>query len=107
MRTRLLIACILLLLVDPSRSRAAAPQWVLVSSPHFTLYSDAGKKKGRHVLDQFERMRWVFRTLFPNINDPVSPIVVFATRDKQGFQALEPAAYLAKGQINLGGLFLK
>ncbi|HTX77548.1 MAG TPA: tetratricopeptide repeat protein [Terracidiphilus sp.] len=107
MRIRLPFAVVLLLLVLPSPSRASAPQWVQVSSPHFTLYTDAGEKKGRHVLDQFERMRWVFRTLFPNVKDPASPIVVFAMRDRQGFQALEPAAYLAKGQINLGGLFLK
>lgn len=102
---RLALTC--LLLFATSLSHASSPQWVQVSSPHFSLYTDAGEKKGRHLLDQFERMRWVFRTLFPNVNDPVSPIVVFATRDQQGFQALEPAVYLAKGQIKLGGLFLK
>jgi tetratricopeptide (TPR) repeat protein len=106
MPKRLAVAALLLLLL-PSPSRASAPQWLEVSSPHFTLYTDGGEKKGRHVLDQFERMRWVFRTLFPNVNDPVSPVIVIATRDKQGFQALEPAPYLAKGQIVLGGLFLK
>ncbi|HWE86718.1 MAG TPA: tetratricopeptide repeat protein [Terracidiphilus sp.] len=107
MRPRLFFAAALLLLLLPSPSRASAPQWLQISSPHFTLYTDGGEKKGRHLLDQFERMRWVFRTLFPNVNDPVSPVIVIATRDKQGFQALEPAAYLAKGQIVLGGLFLK
>lgn len=106
MPKRLFFALILLLLCPPFAG-ASAPQWIQVSSPHFTLYTNAGEKKGRHLLDQFERMRWVFRTLFPNVADPSSPIAVFAVRDQQDFQALEPAAYLAKGQINLGGLFLK
>ncbi len=97
-----------LLLFQPSFSRASAPQWVQVSSPNFTLYTDAGEKKGRHLLDQFERMRWVFQTLFPrNSAGAASPIEVFATRDERGFQALEPEAYLAKGQLHLGGLFLR
>lgn len=99
---------LLLSTLVPSLCRASAPQWIQVSSPHFTLYTDAGEKKGRHTLDQFERMRWVFHTLFSNANaDPAAPIQVFAARDKQGFQALEPAPYLAKGQLNLAGLFLK
>jgi tetratricopeptide (TPR) repeat protein len=104
---RLALATLLLLFV-PHPARASAPQWVQVSSPNFTLYTDAGEKNGRHLLDQFERMRWVFQTLFPRNNAAdAAPIEVFATRDERGFQALEPEAYLAKGQLHLGGLFLK
>ena len=78
-----------------------------VSSPHFTLITDGGDKQARHVLDNFERMRWMFHTLFPNINvDPPAPIVVMAMKNKKGFQALEPQEYLAKGQLNLAGLFM-
>ena len=105
-RNRLI--AILLFFPFASFVRAATPQWIQVSSPDFILYTDAGEKNGRHVLDQLERMRWVFHTLFPRIHaDPPSPIEVFATRDTRGFRALEPAAYLARGQVNLGGLFLK
>ena len=108
MRGKLLFSSLLVLLFAPPLVRASSPQWVQVSSPNFTLYTDAGEKKGRHVLDQFERMRWVFHALFPrNNSDPASPIEVFATRNKEGFQALEPAPYLAKGQLNLAGLFIK
>jgi tetratricopeptide (TPR) repeat protein len=87
-------------------AHAAPDQWVEVRSDHFTVLSDAGEKQARHALDQFELMRWVFQTLFPKANiDPVQPIVVVALRNDKAFTSLEPAAYLAKGQMKLGGLF--
>ena len=86
---------------------AAPDQWVEVRSAHFTVLTDANEKQGRRILDQFERMRWVFQTLFPTANvDPVAPIVVLAARNGTEFQAMEPAAYLASGQIKLAGYFL-
>jgi tetratricopeptide (TPR) repeat protein len=90
-----------------SYAAAAADQWIQVSSPHFTVITDSGDKQGRHILDQFERMRWLFQTLFPKSKvDPPLPIVVIAVRNQKEFQTIEPAAYLAKGQVNLAGLFL-
>ncbi len=87
---------------------AAPDQWVEVRSPHFTVITDSGDKQGRHILDQFERMRWVFQTLFPKRKvDPDLPIIVVAARSQKGFQAMEPAPYLSKGQIALAGLFLR
>ena len=89
------------------RAAWAADQWVEVSSAHFTVLTDDGEKQGRKTLDQFERMRWVFQKLFPNAKvDPVAPIVVIATKDEKTFASLEPAAYLAKGSMKLGGYFL-
>ena len=86
---------------------AAEQPPIEVSSPHFTLVTDAGEKQARHILDNFERMRWMFQTLFPKSNvDPAAPIVVIATKNRKGFQALEPQEYLAKGQLNLAGYFL-
>lgn len=102
-------ASLLCLLVALTTTCAAAPeQWIQVGSPHFIVYTDAGEKQGRHILDQFERMRWVFRTLFPKLNaDPPTPIRVFACRNGKSFEALEPAVYLGKGQMKLAGLFQK
>lgn len=89
-------------------ARAGAPQWVEVRSPHFTVVSDANEKQARHILDQLERMRWVFQTLFPKVNvDPSEPILVLGAKNSKTFQTLEPAAYLAKGQLNLAGYFLR
>ncbi len=87
---------------------AASPdQWLEARSEHFRLVTNAGDKQARHILDQFERMRWMFQTLFPKANvDPVEPIVVIAAKNSKTFQALEPAAYLAAGQLKLAGLFM-
>jgi tetratricopeptide (TPR) repeat protein len=102
-------AVVLLLVVMLSgTARASAPQWVEVRSPHFTVISDASEKQARHILDQLERMRWVFQTLFPKVNvDPAEPILVFGAKNARTFQTLEPAPYLAKGQLNLAGYFLR
>jgi tetratricopeptide (TPR) repeat protein len=89
------------------RAGAATEQWVEVRSQHFTVVTDSNEKQARHILDQFERMRWVFQTLFPKLNvDPPAPILVYAAKNARTFQTFEPAAYLAKGQLNLSGYFL-
>lgn len=86
---------------------ASTDQWVQVSSSHFTVITDDGERQGRHILDQFERMRWVFHTMFPSMNtDPSNPLFVIAAKNRKIFETFEPAAYLAKGQIKLAGLFL-
>jgi tetratricopeptide (TPR) repeat protein len=85
---------------------AAPQQWIRVTSPHFIVITNSYEKQGRHILDQFERMRWVFQTMFPGLNvDPPEPIVIIVAADQKTFQAFEPAAYLAHGQLKLGGLF--
>ena len=87
-------------------ARESGSGWLEVRSPHFTVITDAGDARGRHVAAQFERMRWVFQSSLPAANlDPANPIVVIAVKDHKDMEALEPAAYLAKGQVNLGGLF--
>ncbi|WP_058189494.1 tetratricopeptide repeat protein [Terracidiphilus gabretensis] len=100
--------CLVLLFGLASVPAFAAPdQWVEVRSPHFTVITNAGEKQGRHTLDQFERMRWVFSTLYPKFNvDPPEPILIFAAKNGKTFQSFEPQAYLAKGQLSLAGYFL-
>jgi tetratricopeptide (TPR) repeat protein len=89
-------------------ARGKTENWLEVRSPHFIVLSDSSEKQARHVANQFERMRFVFHTVFPNSNvDPGTPIIVLAVKDKKDFQALEPEAYLAKGQLELAGLFLR
>ena len=102
------LAALSLLFATFGGAASAAPdQWLQVSSPHFTVITDSSDKQGRHILDQFERMRWLFQTLFPKSRvDPPLPIVVIAVKNQKGFQALEPAVYLSRGQVNLEGLFL-
>lgn len=97
-----------LLIASCGIALASADQWVEVRSDHFRVLTDAGEKQGRHILDQFERMRWMFKTLFPKLNvDPPAPIVVLAAKNQKTFSTLEPEAYLAKGQLQLAGYFMK
>jgi tetratricopeptide (TPR) repeat protein len=102
-----------LLLLATLGSAALAPardkpeNWVQVRSPHFLVVSNSNEKQARRVADQFERMRSVFHKLFPKLQiDPATPIIVLAVKDEKDFRALEPTAYLAKGQLKLAGLFL-
>ena len=98
----------LLLLGLPGSGGAATETWVEVRSPHFVVLTDSNEKQGRHVAGQLERMRAVFHAEFPAARvDSGSPIVVIAVKDKKGMEALEPEAYLAKGQLGVAGLFLR
>lgn len=88
-------------------ARDSSQHWLEVKSTHFDVVTDSNEKEARKVAGQFERMRAVFHTLMPTASDSAgSPIVVLALKDRKGFQALEPAAYLAKGQLDLAGYFL-
>src|SRR5580692_672490 len=98
----------LLLLAAPALARDKVEVWTEVRSPHFVVVTNSNEKQGRRIADQFERMREVFHAVFPKLQiDPGSPIIVLAIKDEKDFRALEPEAYLAKGQLKLGGLFLR
>jgi tetratricopeptide (TPR) repeat protein len=89
-------------------ARDKPENWIEVRSPHFTVVTNSNEKQGRHIADQFERMRSVFHVALPNLRfDPGVPLVVLAVKDDKDFRALEPEAYLAKGSLKLGGLFLR
>jgi tetratricopeptide (TPR) repeat protein len=95
-----------LLLSLPAPARDKPETWIEVRSPHFVVISNSNEKQVRRVADQFERMRSVFHTLFPKIQiDNLGSITVLAIKDEKDFRELEPAAYLAKGQLKLAGLF--
>ncbi|MGB7929241.1 MAG: DUF1570 domain-containing protein [Terriglobales bacterium] len=82
--------------------------WLEVGTQHFTVVTDANEKTGRRIADQFERMRSVFHVAFPHLSiDNGSPIIVLAVKNEKDFRELEPQVYLAKGQLQLGGLFLR
>jgi tetratricopeptide (TPR) repeat protein len=81
--------------------------WVEVRSQNFSVLTDSNERQARRIAGQLEGMRAVFHLLFPNAAaDAGSPIVVVALKDRKGFQALEPEAYLAKGQLDLAGYFM-
>jgi len=89
-------------------AHAGPDQWVEVRSAHFTVLTDSNEKQGRHILDQFERMRWVFQALFPKANvDPADPILVLAAKNERVFLSAAPASFLAKGEAHWAGLYLQ
>jgi len=101
---------VLLLLFSPalSRARDKPETWLQIRSQHFIVATNANEKAGRRIADQFERMRSVFHTVFPKLSiDTSSPLIVLAIKDEKDFRALEPVAFLAKGQLKLAGLFLR
>jgi Tfp pilus assembly protein PilF len=105
---RTLISALILVLATLPATAAAPVQWVEVRSPHFVVITDTNEKQARRIAGQFERMRSLFQTVLPHAGGDASlPITVMALKDRKGFQSLEPAAYLAKGQIDLSGLFLR
>jgi tetratricopeptide (TPR) repeat protein len=80
--------------------------WLQISSQHFSVFCNGSEKQARHIADQLERMRLVFHVGFPDMQvDPAAPIVVIAVKEARDFRLLEPEAYLAKGQLQLAGLF--
>jgi tetratricopeptide (TPR) repeat protein len=100
---------IALLFAAPLAPARDKPQnWIQVTSPHFVVATSSSEKQGRRIADQFERMRSVFHAAFPKLNmDSGTPIIVLAVKDEKDFRALEPEAYLAKGSLKLGGLFMR
>jgi tetratricopeptide (TPR) repeat protein len=105
---KLIASFLLIVAAAPAPARDKPENWLEVRSQHFTVVTNANEKTGRRVADQFERMRSVFHVAFPHLSiDNGSPIIVLAIRDEKDFRALEPPSYLAKGQLKLGGLFLR
>ncbi|HET9098887.1 MAG TPA: tetratricopeptide repeat protein [Acidobacteriaceae bacterium] len=103
---RHLAGLIVMLATVVASAAPAADRWTEISSPHFIVLTNAGERKGRHIANQLEQMRSVFHLILPTgTSDDDVPITVFALKDKKSFQTLEPANYLAKGQLDLAGYF--
>lgn len=84
---------------------AGEPTWVEVRSPHFSVVTDAGEKRGREVALRFEQMRGAFATLMTKgakVTLPV-PLQIVAFHNSK---AMRPYVPLWKGKpVELTGLF--
>jgi tetratricopeptide (TPR) repeat protein len=88
----------------PTAVFAGEPQWVEIHSPHFSVVTDAGEKRGREVAMRFEQMRAVFGALMTqvNVNLPV-PLQIVAFRNTKELRQVAP---LFNGKpVELAGLF--
>ena len=84
---------------------AGDAQWIEVKSPHFSVVTDAGEKRGRETAMRFEQMRAVFDVLMTkaSVNIPI-PLEIVAFRNSKEMRQFAP---LWNGRpVQLSGLFL-
>jgi tetratricopeptide (TPR) repeat protein len=96
--------CFLVACVAPAR--AADATWVEVRSPNFSVFTDAGEKRGREVALRFEQMRVAFGAFFRKmtVNFPV-PLQIIAFRNNKELERYAPI-YNGK-PVQLAGFYLK
>ena len=71
----------------PAPARAVDPEaWTAVSSPHFTVYTDATPSRGGEIAASLERFRAVFAQLSPalELSSP-APTKILAFRDAESY----------------------
>src|SRR5438874_11717433 len=91
-------------LLSSAPCSAGEAQWTEIQSPHFSVVTDAGEKRGREVALRFEQMRAVFASLMAvaKVNLPV-PLQIVAFRNTKELRQFAP---LWNGKpTQLAGLF--
>lgn len=91
-------------LVCSTPARAGESQWIEIQSPHFSVITDAGERRGKDAAVRFEQMRSVFGALMvkANVNLPI-PLQIVAFRNGKEFKQVVP---LWRGKpIDVAGLF--
>lgn len=70
---------------------AGEPEWIEVRSPHFSVVTDDGERRGREVAMRFEQMRAVFAALIvkANVNLPI-PLQIVAFRNTKEMRQVAP-----------------
>ena len=80
--------------------------WIEVRSPHFVVSSNAGEKDARRVADQFEQIRALFHTAFPNLRvDPAEPVLILAAKNENTMKLLLPEEWEVMGHVHPAGLY--
>jgi len=90
-----------------SSAEAAEPSWVEVRSSHFRVVSDAAAEEARRVASELEKIRSVYQSVVGPELEPGAPVLVFASADAAGFEALLPARWREEGRGRWAGLFLE
>ena len=88
-------------------SQAAERQWVLVTSPNFTVVSDAGEKAAARTAWQYEQVRAVLQRMWPWARIATAkPVVIFAARDEATMRSLAPSFWEMKGGVRPASVFV-
>lgn len=95
----------LLLLGVVAPAFAGGLEWVEVRSPHFSVVTDAGEKRGREVAVRFEQMRAVFGALMTKAKVTLpTPLQIVAFRNGKEMRQFVP---LWRGKpTEVSGLFM-
>src|ERR1700743_2342382 len=95
---------LVLLILCVSPLAHADQQWVEVTSPHFSVFTDGGEKNAREVTQRFEQMRVAFGVIFKKINVNTAPLQIIAFRNNKELRQFAP---LYNGKpIELAGFFM-
>ncbi|MCU1305742.1 MAG: hypothetical protein JWN45_437 [Acidobacteriaceae bacterium] len=95
---------LLLLAISGSSVFVHAQSWVEVTSPNFSVMTDAGDRRGREVALRFEQMRHIFGSLVlrEKMNTSI-PLAIIAFKDNKGLRQVAP---LWNGKpIELAGVY--
>jgi tetratricopeptide (TPR) repeat protein len=105
--SRRILTVVLVLIVAAAASPAsAAPTWVRVGSPHFTVVSDDGEKAARGVAWQFEQVRAVLQRLWPWARfETGRSFIVFAVKNESGIRGIVPEYWEQKGGVRPSSAF--
>src|SRR5437868_82501 len=104
MSFRVLLLALLICITFELPAFSGEQQWVEFHSPHFSVVTDTGDKRGRDVAVRFEQMRAVFGSLMTKakVNTPV-PLQIEAFRNSKELRQFAP---VWQGKpTELGGLF--
>ena len=83
----------------------AADTWVEVTSPHFTVISDAGERAARSVAFDWEQLRVAIHSAWPWARlDLDRPIVVIAVKNEDDMKAFAPQYWEERGAIHPGSV---
>lgn len=84
---------------------ASEKPWTEVRSQHFRVLTNGSTQDATKVAREFEQMRWVFATRFPNARlESGAPLTVFAVRDEATAKQLDPVMWKRMGE-RLAGAF--
>jgi hypothetical protein len=98
------LLAVLVCLVFSLPAFSGEPQWVEIHSPHFSVITDAGDRRGRDAAVRFEQMRAVFGSLMvkAKVNTPI-PLQIVAFRNSKELRQFAP---IFQGKpTELAGLF--
>ncbi len=84
-----MLQAIAVLLSAAAVCQAAPAAWLRIQSPHFELFTDAGDKQGKQMLEPLETVRHVFLESIGG-KPPSLPVRVFLFASERDFRRFEP-----------------